>query len=228
MDDVHSLLSKAREEIANGNGKVAVQKLTAILEQDRNNADAWLLLADVLENPKHRIESLKRVLKITPDNIVAKKRLDELLEPEKARAAGEKPNVTSPPRVRTNPKRKPKRTVWMVIGFLTLLIICLCALIPLFPVVESTGSSPTEAKIMCETLIKASLVAPTTARFSGILDTRMGSVANQPNTYRVIGYVDAQNSFGAQIRNYYTCEIKYNGGEWTNPLNWTLLRLDLD
>lgn len=129
IESLQSLLGKAREEIAQGNRKSAAQILIAILKQDSNYVEAWLLLADVLENPKHRIKCLKRALEINPVNVIAKKRLNELTEHEKGKAPGAKPNATTISVARTKQKSKTKRTVWMV-GFLTLSIVCLCALIP--------------------------------------------------------------------------------------------------
>ena len=72
-------LNRAREAISKGDNKTAQQILAGILAQDNQSVEAWLLLSDVLENPEQRIESLKRVLQINPNNAVVKRRLDDLL-----------------------------------------------------------------------------------------------------------------------------------------------------
>ena len=82
-DDVSRQLNNAREAIARGDKKTAQQILANILSHDNQNVDAWLLLADILDNPQHRIESLKRVLQINPNNVIANRRLQEISLPER-------------------------------------------------------------------------------------------------------------------------------------------------
>jgi hypothetical protein len=126
-------------------------------------------------------------------------------------------------------KESKKHSVWIVIFIIFLCVLGLCMISQFSPNTgEDIGGSPTRAKIMCESIIESRLKAPSTANFSGSLDTKMYTIENQPDSYRIIGYVDAQNSFGAQIRNNYICDIKYNGGEWTDISNWTLLNLDME
>jgi hypothetical protein len=73
------------------------------------------------------------------------------------------------------------------------------------------------AKVMCEQFVEERLKAPASADFSGVFDT---TVTGSGNDYTVRGYVDAQNSFGAQIRSDYTCEIQDSGDD-----KWTLVSL---
>jgi hypothetical protein len=47
-------------------------------------------------------------------------------------------------------------------------------------------------------------------------------------SFRVISYVDAQNSFGAKIRTRFLCELTYKGGEWADKNNWILDKLAFD
>ena len=82
-NDYSLLMIKAHEAIARGDKNTAQQILVAIIKQDSKNIDAWLLLADVLESPQQRIESLEYVLRLSPENIIAKRRLGEILEQEK-------------------------------------------------------------------------------------------------------------------------------------------------
>jgi hypothetical protein len=73
------------------------------------------------------------------------------------------------------------------------------------------------AKVMCENFVEEQLKAPSSADFSGVFDT---TVTGSGNDYTVVGYVDAQNSFGAVLRSNYTCEIRDSGDD-----KWTLVSL---
>lgn len=53
-------------------------------------------------------------------------------------------------------------------------------------------------------------------------------VTKSGNTFTVRHYVDAQNSFGAQLRSPYTCRLTYNGGDWADITNWSCEYLELD
>ncbi len=65
-----------------------------------------------------------------------------------------------------------------------------------------------EAKVMAESFLKDKLVSPSTAEFSGILDTKIAPI--EDCSYKVIGFVDSQNSFGGQIRSSYIAIVQYN------------------
>ena len=57
------------------------------------------------------------------------------------------------------------------------------------------------------------LIAPATAQFPSLNDTTI--VKKDENTWGVVSYVDAQNTYGALIRKYYGCEIFNNKGLWS-------------
>ncbi|QRQ79815.1 hypothetical protein [Glutamicibacter protophormiae] len=63
----------------------------------------------------------------------------------------------------------------------------------------------------CETAIKSQLKAPSTAKFSN-KNYFEGSA-----THTVYMDVDAQNSFGASMRNRFTCELSFSesSGTWS-------------
>ncbi len=44
----------------------------------------------------------------------------------------------------------------------------------------------------------------------------------------VSGYVDAENSFGANIRSYWTTTVRFSGGSTGDSLNWTLEKMVVD
>jgi hypothetical protein len=77
-----------------------------------------------------------------------------------------------------------------------------------------------EAEVICEQFVSRRLKAPSSADFSWPHDTTISGSGDGP--YTVIGWVDAQNSFGAKIRSNYACEVKATGR------NWQRLSLSID
>jgi hypothetical protein len=84
------------------------------------------------------------------------------------------------------------------------------------------ADSRPEAITFCEYFVKAKLRNPSTADFPW-LDVEVERQAD--GTYVVSSYVDAKNDFGATIRNNYVCEIRFAGGDDTDPSNWKLVDL---
>lgn len=65
----------------------------------------------------------------------------------------------------------------------------------------------------CADKVKQHLKAPATAKFPGILE-RMDHVQDEGaregwRYFSIASYVDAENSFGAKIRTYWSCKIKF-------------------
>lgn len=73
------------------------------------------------------------------------------------------------------------------------------------------------AFVMSQTFVKRNLKAPSTAKFPWITDDQV-AISTKPDCgFRVIGWVDAQNGFGAQIRSKYVVDLKYlddEAGTW--------------
>lgn len=65
------------------------------------------------------------------------------------------------------------------------------------------------AQSACESFVKQALKAPSTADFAPHHELQISGSGTGPWT--VIGYVDAQNSFGAKLRNGYFCKIHFVG-----------------
>lgn len=55
----------------------------------------------------------------------------------------------------------------------------------------------------CETLVKERLRAPSTAEFGGYGQANIERSGGE--TYRIEGWVDAENAFGAMLRNTFVC-----------------------
>ena len=71
---------------------------------------------------------------------------------------------------------------------------------------DSYGHNKYDAITIAEKEVKAKLKAPSTAKFSSSSET---SVTRSRNTWRVTGWVDAQNGFGTTVRNSYTVKIEF-------------------
>jgi hypothetical protein len=71
-----------------------------------------------------------------------------------------------------------------------------------------SSSSGYMAEVMCEGFVKDRLKSPSSAEF----DT---SFTGSGPTYTVTGTVDSQNSFGAMVRNEFSCTVRHDGdGGW--------------
>jgi len=86
-----------------------------------------------------------------------------------------------------------------------------------------TEDNKSMAYIMMEDFVKQRLKAPSTAEFPGVFDGKLDHVTALGNqTYRIVSYVDAQNSFGAKIRTKFVGEIKQMSAD-----RWQLISLNL-
>lgn len=81
------------------------------------------------------------------------------------------------------------------------------------------------AAIICANFVEASLKSPKSADFPWD-KAAGGSRALGDQTYQVRSYVDAQNSYGAELRNWYECKIQYRSGLDADASSWRLLALD--
>lgn len=78
------------------------------------------------------------------------------------------------------------------------------------------------AELMCQQFLEDRLKAPATAEYAPV--GREGAVEFLGDqTYQVISYVDAQNSFGAMLRIRYLCTVQYVGDD-----TWNLVDLVTD
>lgn len=76
---------------------------------------------------------------------------------------------------------------------------------------DSTPALKSGAAYACAEFVKRQLKAPTTAQFP-----RQGRGVSEVSSgvFEVSGQVDAQNSFGAQLRHGYFCRVKLEDGDW--------------
>lgn len=80
------------------------------------------------------------------------------------------------------------------------------------------------AFIQCKHLVSERLKSPSTADFP-FLDRDAWRFSDQ--TYVIKSYVDAQNSFGAMMRNNWYCKIQFVAGDDLDINNWRLLNISM-
>lgn len=86
------------------------------------------------------------------------------------------------------------------------------------------GHQEAEAYVMVKRFVKERLKAPATAQFAPDYENgkwRAQSIGG--SKYRVVAYVDSQNSFGANLRSYFVAEM-----EQVDRDHWKLILLELD
>ena len=76
------------------------------------------------------------------------------------------------------------------------------------------------AFLMAKDFVTKGLKAPSTAKFADWDESRV--LQTKPGEYRVISWVESQNSFGAMLRTQYICEVKTLDAE-----TWTLVQLGM-
>jgi hypothetical protein len=75
----------------------------------------------------------------------------------------------------------------------------------------SFAPSPIGAWVDCRDFVTKNLKAPASAQFPLSNDPSVSIALLSNGRWAVVGYVDAQNSFGAQLRQPFTCQISYSG-----------------
>jgi predicted nucleic acid-binding Zn ribbon protein len=92
-------------------------------------------------------------------------------------------------------------------------------------VVDNSGADDGKAHIIAQSYVKNVLKSPSTADFP-TFDYTAYDLEN--NKYKIISYVDSQNSFGAEVRSNYSVILSYNNSDWADINNWTLHELIFD
>jgi len=79
---------------------------------------------------------------------------------------------------------------------------------------DTNRAYPSEAAIAAEEFVKDILKAPGTAEFNSYDPDKVTEI--EKNRFKVTGWVDAENSFGAKIRSRYLAVVRYEptDGKW--------------
>jgi hypothetical protein len=202
----------------------------AAMKEDPNNENVWGWLYQVAKNDSEKIQALSKVVALNPNNQQARELLNKLQAPpltqEHTAAAKQIPQSN----ILQN-KADPKQTRNVLIGFGSIILICLmcfCAYAFYDPVTETTDHT-TMAFVICQLYVESMLKAPTTADFPASINSNIRELEN--NVYEIHSYVDAQNSFGAMIRTPWYCKVQYLGTPQDDDSQsrlWDLLELNLE
>jgi hypothetical protein len=159
------------------------------------------------------------VRKISDDVPLSQCPACKVLFAEYARSAKATPNGTRTTQQKSKLKAAStlsQRSMWLLgLGSITLVALTISASQWLpkpkssAPVPEFRVYGKDMAKRACEGFVVKNLKAPATAVFS---EAPVTSIAGEsPGPFTIVGYVDAQNSFGANLRNHYTCTLTFDG-----------------
>lgn len=110
-------------------------------------------------------------------------------------------------------------------GATLVLLVAVLVTMVIFPPtlgLSATRINRSMACSMSQEFVLARLKSPTTAQFP-LWSEENCNVSQRGPVWVVRSYVDAQNSFGATLRNHYTVEMTHNAGTG----KWTLLSLDM-
>ncbi len=132
----------------------------------------------------------------------------------------QKPEHQIPPTIRRSPDMKKKLLLWGCGAFAGLVAIGVVAdlVTPRDPRGVKTGPPATVRDwwigpyVDCQEQIKARLKAPSTASFVTIPEVRYNPGGSEAY---ILGHVDAQNSFGAMLRQRFGCHLVKNASGWT-------------
>jgi hypothetical protein len=147
--------------------------------------------------------------------------------------AGATQNISVSPGGKMDDLKKPVKHSNYISGFLA---ICLFVVLPLYAIghcmfapekpltpeeiaAKQERSDEFDARVWAKVYVMKSLKAPSTADFQNPADFAVqhlkgGKDNPKKDLWKVSGYVDAQNSFGAMIRNRFYVELVTHGDKW--------------
>ncbi|MCQ1988050.1 hypothetical protein [Arthrobacter sp. zg-Y844] len=91
------------------------------------------------------------------------------------------------------------------LGCLTFVV--LAAALSIFGSFTSRDGSKADAQYACQEFVKKRLIAPSSAEFGRT------TTVQQDNVFKVTSVVDAENAFGAPMRNTWTCRVIWNASD---------------
>jgi hypothetical protein len=108
MSEHNHALRQAYEMIKAGDKKGAYQTLVPVLKADKDNANAWWLLANCAPSPDKMRMALKHVLRLRPDNAKAQQMLQKLESRQQPAAPSPaQPTLAVAPVPAAEPEEKP-------------------------------------------------------------------------------------------------------------------------
>ena len=74
-------LDRVKERIAQGDKARAIRLLASMLLTNKKDVDSWLLLGDLIEDPSRKKDCYRWALKLCPDDVQIRTKLQELEKP---------------------------------------------------------------------------------------------------------------------------------------------------
>jgi hypothetical protein len=110
------------------------------------------------------------------------------------------------------PAGRPSRPRWILPLVIAVVVLAIAAVgVGVALVLREPGSDTSNAAIeACQDAVRKQLRSPSSAKFS---EDRV--VERAGATHYVHGVVDAQNGFGAMLRNRYECIANQQGASWS-------------
>lgn len=108
--------------------------------------------------------------------------------------------------------KKPKVKTYIIVLVSVLTVFSVIGIA--IAIVSNSGKGVPDkanAVVIAEQEVRKVLKSPSTATFSQMSET---TVTQNGDTWTIRGWVDAQNSFGATMRNNYTVVIKFSGNSY--------------
>lgn len=111
----------------------------------------------------------------------------------------------------TNDSPQPSRNRWKAFlwGAVFLVLAVSCGVNLSNGGGSSRDTGGYDAQVACKDAVKERLKAPATAKFTNVNHVSAGEEA-----WTVTGDVDSENSFGANLRTSWKCEIHVDGNQW--------------
>lgn len=94
--------------------------------------------------------------------------------------------------------------------------------------VSQTEASDLDAYLISKHFVEATLKSPSTVEWPSTMFDEPYTVNKEGDLYTVTSYVDAQNSFGALVRTYYTIKLRYLGGDPLDIANWEYIEMQTE
>jgi hypothetical protein len=122
---IDDLLREAITAIKSGDKARGKQLLVQVLEQNSRNEYAWLWLSQCVTSHEQKLDCIKRVLDINPNNTTAQKELARLQTLSQIKAQPVQPVLSTPP------QKKAKSTnsfLWIFVAVIAMGCFCVFAL----------------------------------------------------------------------------------------------------
>lgn len=171
------LIQQASAAFKAGDKTQARQLLITALTKDQQDIEAWLLMAEVVDDPQKRIECYQRVLSLDPENLIAKLALESTASPQTI-----EPAPVEPPSTPIPAQTKPKSKLFApVVLFSIVILVLIAASIFAGPTVIAF-INPTPTTTATATATSTSTPTPTSTKTATPTVTNTPTATNTPRS----------------------------------------------